>query len=153
MAVQLVGIGLGFLSVGVSLTPTTLQMPWRGESLFGIGQSIPASNSGIISFVDKYALFAPNNPVAWPVGTATANGIGTPSWSLTDDDGGNFQIDSATGIVSKLTASTLTTATHTITISVSGLTPSPPEKAVSFPVAPSLDFSQPGNSGMLGQFP
>ena len=40
MAVQLVGIGVTLPSVGASLTPTTLQLPWSGESLLGIGVSI-----------------------------------------------------------------------------------------------------------------
>lgn len=49
MAVQLVGIGVTLPSVGTSLTPTTLQLPWSGESLLGIGvsiiQSITASST------------------------------------------------------------------------------------------------------------
>ena len=45
MAVSLVGITVTMPSVGVSLTPTTLQMPWTGESLLGIGQSIPGSTT------------------------------------------------------------------------------------------------------------
>lgn len=40
MAVQLVGIGVTLPSVSTSLTPTTLQLPWGGESLLGIGVSI-----------------------------------------------------------------------------------------------------------------
>ena len=45
MAVSLTGnIGVTLPSVGTSLTPTTLQMPWKGESLLGIGQSIPGSS-------------------------------------------------------------------------------------------------------------
>ena len=46
MAVQLVGIGVTLPSVGVSLTPTTTQLPWSGESLLGVGQSIPGSTVG-----------------------------------------------------------------------------------------------------------
>ena len=46
MPVQLVGIGLTLPSVGVSLTPTTLQMAWSGESLLGVGVSIPGSTTG-----------------------------------------------------------------------------------------------------------
>ena len=45
MAVSLVGIKVTLPSVGTSLTPTTLQMPWSGESLLGIGQSIPGSSA------------------------------------------------------------------------------------------------------------
>jgi hypothetical protein len=43
VAVQLVGIGVTLPSVGVSLTPTTLQMAWSGESLIGTGVSIVQS--------------------------------------------------------------------------------------------------------------
>ncbi len=108
----------------------------------------------VISFVLKYGLYAPNNPVAWPVGTATVPGTtGVPHYTLPVNDGGNFQIDGATGIVSKLTATTMTTATHAIVIAVSGVAPAPPVLPVFVPVAPSLDFSQPGNSGMMGGFP
>lgn len=57
MPVQLVGIGLTLPSVGVSLTPTTLQLPWGGESLL-VGVSIPGSTTGgsssVISFVPTY---------------------------------------------------------------------------------------------------
>lgn len=46
MPVQLTqSIGVTLPSVGVSLTPTTLQMPWSGESLLGVGQSIPGSTA------------------------------------------------------------------------------------------------------------
>mgnify|MGYP001593251291 FL=1 len=45
MAVSLTGIRVTLPSVGVSLTPTTLQLPWSGESLLGIGQSIPGSTT------------------------------------------------------------------------------------------------------------
>lgn len=38
--VQLVGIGVTIPSVGVSLTPTTPQLPWSGESLLNIGVSL-----------------------------------------------------------------------------------------------------------------
>ena len=104
------------------------------------------SGGGSSTFVLDYGLYAPNNPVNWPVGTASTAGSGTPTWSLSDDDGGNFQIDAATGVVSKKTASTLATATHSITISVSGITPPPLDLVASIPVAPSLDYSQPGNA-------
>ena len=52
MAVQLTGIGVTLPSVGVSLTPTTLQMPWSGESLLtGVsipGTSVPASTVALV---------------------------------------------------------------------------------------------------------
>lgn len=52
MSVQLVGIGVTLPSVDVSLTPTTLQMPWSGESLL-LGISIPDSSGvGVIPSLD-----------------------------------------------------------------------------------------------------
>lgn len=63
MPVQLVGVRLTLPSVGVSLTPTTLQMPWSGESLLGIHQSIPGSTTGGSStstYVPTYYLMYAN---------------------------------------------------------------------------------------------
>lgn len=111
------------------------QLPWLGTV------------SATIGFSAEYALFAPNNPSGWAVGTASAlNSSGTPTWSLTDSDSGNFQIDSATGVISKAVATVLTTATHSVTIHAVGLTPSPPDRIISIEVASSMDFRQPGNS-------
>lgn len=71
MAVQLVGIGLTMPSVGVSLTPTTLQMAWSGESLIGIGQSIPGStvsstgsSTGVVSPSMDFSVAANSQYVA-----------------------------------------------------------------------------------------
>lgn len=62
MPVQLVGIRLTLSSVGVSLTPTTLQMPWSGESLLGVHQSIPGSttSSTASTYVPTYYLMYAN---------------------------------------------------------------------------------------------
>lgn len=119
---------------------TGVQAPGGAIRMSSVGAA-----PGAITFTPSYLLYAPNNPVAWPVGTATQGGTGTPTWSLADNDGGNFQIDASTGVVSKLTASTLTTAAHSITIAVSGVTPAAPNLVATFNVAPSADFSQPGN--------
>lgn len=117
----------------------------------GASYVAPAGGGGPIAFAALYGLYAPNNPVAWPCGTASAPGTtGVPAWSLSNNDGGNFQIDAATGIVSKLAAGVLTTVTHSFTISVSGVTPAPADQVIFLPVAPSMDFRQPGNSMLAG---
>lgn len=56
MAVQLVGIGITLPSVGVSLTPTTLQLPWSGESLVGVGVSVPVSTTPPSTVVSSASL-------------------------------------------------------------------------------------------------
>lgn len=59
MAVFLKGIQVTLPSVGVSLTPTTLQLPWSGESLI-LGITIPESTTGgstvAASYVPTYEL-------------------------------------------------------------------------------------------------
>lgn len=49
MAVQLVGINVTLPSVGASLTPTTLQLPWGGESILGVGVSLIGSTTGAVA--------------------------------------------------------------------------------------------------------
>lgn len=58
------------------------------------------------------------------VGTVTISGsyTGTPSYSLADNDGGDYSINSSTGLVE--VAGTLVPGTDTITVAVSGVTPS-----------------------------
>lgn len=45
MAVQLVGVGVTLPGVGVSLTPTTVQLPWNGESLLGGVSILPTAGT------------------------------------------------------------------------------------------------------------
>lgn len=61
--------------------------------------------------------------VGTAVGTASIHGhaTGTASWSLADNAGGKYAIDSSTGAVT--VAASLTAGTDSITIAVSGLTP------------------------------
>lgn len=125
--------------------------PKLGWSGGGGGASTVVNAAPVVpalAFALSYLLYAPNNPVAWSVGIATVPGTtGVPTYSLANNDGGNFQINAATGVVSKLTAAVLTTANHSITIAVAGVAPVLANLPVVIPVAPSQDFSQPGNSG------
>lgn len=122
---------------------------WLGGG--GGAVAVISPGTAVLAFAVRYLLYAPNNPVAWPAGTVTVPGTsGVPVYSLADNDGGNFQINAATGVISKLTAGVLTTATHSITIAVTGVTPAPANLVAFVPVAPSQDFSQPGNSGLGG---
>jgi hypothetical protein len=60
------------------------------------------------------------------IGTATLAGLytGTPAWSLSDDAGGKFAINSSTGVVTKAAALDAETAqSHSITIAVASVTP------------------------------
>lgn len=124
---------------------------WSGGGGGAVSAVAAAPVVPALAFALQYVNFAPNNPVAWPVGTASTVGTtGVPTYSLTNNDGGNFQINAATGVVSKLTAAVLTTAVHSITIAVAGVTPVLANLPVNVPVAASLDFSQPGNSGQGG---
>jgi hypothetical protein len=67
------------------------------------------------------------------VGTATVPGTtGTASWSLTDDASGKYSINSSTGLVE--VADTLTAGTDSITIAVSGVTPSVANRSFSISV-------------------
>lgn len=70
------------------------------------------------------------------VGTATAPGTtGTPSWSLSADPDTLFDIDASTGVVTTTGALDYETATsHSITVSVSGVTPSLPDKVFTIAV-------------------
>ena len=57
------------------------------------------------------------------VGTVTISGVytGTPVFALDVDDGGDYSINSSTGLVE--VAGTLVAGTDSITVSVSGITP------------------------------
>jgi hypothetical protein len=68
------------------------------------------------------------------VGTATVSGVytGTPTWALDDDASGKYSINSSTGLIE--VAASLTAGTDSITISVSGLTPSPDPRSFNIPV-------------------
>ena len=58
MAVSLVGITVTMPSVDVSLKPTTLQLPWTGESLLGVGVSISSNTGGSsASYVPTWPYF------------------------------------------------------------------------------------------------
>jgi hypothetical protein len=63
VAVQLIGIGVTLPSVGQSLTPTTAQLAWLGQSLLDVGVSI------------EYELIAlSNNSVNWLSSVGTVVG-------------------------------------------------------------------------------
>jgi hypothetical protein len=67
------------------------------------------------------------------VGTATVPGTtGTASWSLTDDASGKYSINSSSGLVE--VADALTAGSDSITISVSGVTPSVADASFSISV-------------------
>lgn len=68
------------------------------------------------------------------VGTATISGstTGTASWSLSDSAGGKYSINSSTGLVE--VAGALSAGTDSITIAVSGLTPSVTSRAFNITV-------------------
>ncbi len=113
--------------------------------------NVVAGGSGI-TITLYYLLLAPNNPSGWRVGVATLSGghTGTPVWSLANNAGGRYAIDSSTGEITMLTG--LVTGTDTIIASVSGVTPAEPNTSKAIPVANSLDFSQPGNSSQFMMF-
>lgn len=75
------------------------------------------------------------------VGTASISGrtTGTASWSLTNDASGKYTINSSTGAVT--VAGSLTAGTDTITIAVSGLTPSVASRSFSITVSAGAAFA------------
>jgi hypothetical protein len=79
------------------------------------------------------------------VGTATVPGTtGTPSYSLTDDAGGLFSINSSSGLVEVADALDYETATsHNITIAVSGVTPSVSNRTFAIAVTNVVEDSTP----------
>jgi hypothetical protein len=93
------------------------------------------------------------------VGTASVPGTtGTASWSLTDSAGGKFSINGSSGLVEVAGALDYETATsHSITIAVSGVTPSVANRAFTISVTnvveggdgPTMDFSEETNSQLL----
>ena len=95
---------------------------------FGLSLWPSGSYGPSISFPSSSVL--DNASVGTVVNTATIAGTvtGTPTWSLTDDAGGQFAIDASTGVVT--VASALTDGLQFITIAVSGTTPSLPPLSV-----------------------
>ena len=82
------------------------------------------------------------------VGTATVPGTtGTASWSLADSAGGKFSINSSSGLVEVAGALDYETATsHSITIAVSGVTPSVSNRAFTISVT---DVAESGGDSLL----
>lgn len=74
--VQLVGIGVTLPSVGTSLTPTTTQMPWGGESLL-VGVSL---GGGTIALSN--ATVASQSSVGTVVGTFSVVGGSTRAYTF-----------------------------------------------------------------------
>jgi hypothetical protein len=82
------------------------------------------------------------------VGTATVPGTtGTASWSLTDDASGKYSINSSTGLVE--VANTLTAGSDTITIAVSGVTPSVANRSFSISVTAAASGAAGSPIGLL----
>lgn len=80
------------------------------------------------------------------VGTASIAGdyTGTPSYSLTDDAGGKFAINSSSGVVTKAAALDYETATsHSITVAVSGTTPDPDNRSFTINVTNVVEDTTP----------
>lgn len=102
---------------------------------------------GFVSIRITVALEALNDEasVSDPAGQASILGVytGTPTWSLTDDAGGKYAIDSSTGAIT--VAGALSEGTDSITVAVSGTTPDPDDKVVSIVV------SAAPSSGLTGQ--
>lgn len=87
------------------------------------------------------------------VGTLSVSGAtGTPVFTLDDDAGGLFALDGADlEVAGSLDYETATS--HSITVSVSGVTPSisPTNFTITVTDVPELDFSNPDNSQYIGQ--
>lgn len=107
------------LGLGLSLT---------SRAALGSGVSIPRIVLSASSALDSAS-------VGDDVGTASISGstTGTASWSLSDDAGGKYSINSSTGLVE--VAGALTAGIDIITISVSGLTPSVSDRSFTITVS------------------
>lgn len=86
------------------------------------------------------------------VGTVSITGTysGTPTWSLVDDAGGKFAINSSSGVVT--VAGALSEGLDTITVRATGTSPAPDDTdfVIRTVFQPSLDFSDPRNTQYLG---
>jgi hypothetical protein len=104
-----------------------------GRLGLGLGK-LGASNKGAagVRILLSGTTVAEDAAVGTDVGTASisASATGTAVWSLTNDAGGLFSINSSTGLVEVAGALDYeTAAAHLITVAVSGTTPDPADRS------------------------
>lgn len=104
-------------------------LPWQNPSLPWKSSAMPWNNvllpwkAGTASMSISGSTISAGASIADVVGTVSITGsfTGTASWSLADNVGGKYAIDSSTGIVT--VAASLSAGTDTIIVSVSGISP------------------------------